>query len=274
MWPDLRAESIVQLRRPASWLLLATAAALTLAFAYVIPYAGYRGGSDTGPGGTVDLADLLPGSFAGTALGGLPAFVGSLALIFGVLVVGSDYAWETWKTLLVQQPSRVAVLLGKVGVLAVGALLLVLTVLACCAGASLVVAAVEDGATTLPPVTEVLRDLSAGWLIAFMWTMLGGALGVALRGVALPVGIGLVWMLAVQNLITALAAPLLDWVDAAQQWLPGPAAGSLVASLGGGENTPGVAELAAPAQSVVVMLAYLAVFGVVAAGLLRRRDLA
>lgn len=273
MWSDLRAESIVQVRRPANWLLLATSVALTVAFAYVVPYAGQAGSDSESGGGVGDLATLLPAGFAGTAIGGLPAFIGALALIFGVLVVGSDYAWETWKTLLVQQPSRIAVFLGKVAALAAGTLLLVCTLLVSSAGASLVVAGIEGADSTLPPATEVLRDLAAGWLIAFMWTMLGVLLAVGLRAVALPVGIGLVWMLAVQNLITALAAPVLDWVDATQQWLPGPAAGSLVAGLGGGTNTPGIAELSSQSQSVLVLLAYLAVFGVAAAALLQRRDL-
>ncbi|MDR0342811.1 MAG: hypothetical protein LBI49_06755, partial [Nocardiopsaceae bacterium] len=78
----------------------------------------------------------------------------------------------------------------------------------------------------------------------------------------------------VQNLISALAAPLLGWVNAAQQWLPGPAAGSLVATVGGSESTPGVAELASQAQSWLVVAGYLIVFTVPAAVLLARRDLA
>lgn len=272
MWHDSRAELVVQIRRPANWMLLATAAALTLGFGYAVPYAGYRGGSRTGAAAET-LAQLLPAEFAGAAIGGLPAFIGALALIFGVLVAGSDYAWQTWKTMLVQQPSRVRVFAGKSGTIAVGTLLLVLVLLGVSAGTSLAIAGVEGAATTMPPINEILADLAAGWLIGFMWGMLGVALAIALRGIALPVGIGLVWMLAIQNLITALAAPLLDWVDSAQAWLPGPAAGSLVATLGGGERTPGVAELSGQTQSVLVLLAYLAVFTVTAVALLQRRDL-
>ncbi|MBO0814451.1 MAG: ABC transporter permease subunit [Actinobacteria bacterium] len=266
MWPDVRAESAVQLRRPANWLLLGVAAALTLTFGYAIPYAG--GGS-----GSVPLSRLLPAHFAGTAIGGLPLFTGALALIFGVLVAGSDYGWQTWKTLLAQRPSRGAVLAGKVCTIAAGALILTVTLLALAAAASRVVAGIEGADAAWPAAGQILTDLGAGWLIAFMWAMLGVTLAIALRAVALPVGIGLVWMLAVQNLISALAAPLLDWVNAAQQWLPGPAAGSLVATLGGSEGTPGVTELASQTQSWLVLGAYLIVFTVPAAVLLARRDL-
>jgi ABC-2 type transport system permease protein len=272
MWHDLRAESIVQLRRPANWLLLTTGMALTLTFGYVIPYAGYRSGSDSGSGAGT-LGPLLPAEFAGAAIGGLPVFIGALAVIFGVLVAGSDYGWETWKTLLLQNPSRGAVFAGKVATIAAGTLILVLALLGVSAAASFAVAGIEGADQALPPIHEILSDLGAGWLIAFMWGMLGVALAITLRAVALPVGIGLVWMLAIQNLIAALAAPLLDWVDAAQEWLPGPAAGSLVATLGAREGTPGVAELSGQTQSVVVLTAYLAVFVFSATVLLNRRDL-
>jgi ABC-2 type transport system permease protein len=271
LWHDTRAELAVQLRRPANWLLLGIAVVLTLTFAYVIPYAGYRAGSDDGP--TRPLAAMLPAEFAGSAIGGLPLFGGALVLIFGVLVAGSEYAWGTWKTLLVQQPSRGMVFAGKVTTVAVGTLVLVLVLLGASAAASFVVAGVEGADTTMPPVQQIAGDLAAGWLIAVMWCMLGVALAITLRAVALPVGIGLVWMLAVQNLITALAAPLLDWVDAAQEWLPGPAAGSLVATLGGGQGTPGVAELSSQSQSIATLIGYLALFTMIGAILLKRRDL-
>jgi ABC-2 type transport system permease protein len=267
MMSDLRAELMVQARRPASWLLLAIAVALTVTFAYLVPYAGSR--SDPGA-----LTPLLTGGFAGSALGGLPAFTGALALIFGVLVAGGDYGYETWKTVLVQQPSRWRVYAGKAATVAVGTLLMVITLLAVTAVCSLIVGAAEGAPIAWPPITEVLRDLAAGWLVAAMWGMSGVLLAIALRGVALPVGIGLVWMLAVQNLISGLAAPLLDWVDRAQQWLPGGAAGSLVASLGARAGTPGVAELTSTGRSAAVLAAYLAVFTLVAGAVLRRRDLA
>lgn len=271
MWRDIRAEAAVQLRRPANWLLLATAAALTLTFGYVIPYTGYRGGSG-GPG-SVTLDRLLPASFPDAAIGGLPVFIGALALIFGVLVAGSDYGWQTWKTLLVQRPSRAGVLAGKLGTIAGGVLLLVVSLLAFCALASVAIAGVEGAGAAWPPVSEILANLGAGWLIGFMWAMVGVALAIGMRAVALPVGIGLVWMLAIQNLITDLAAPLLGWVDAAQKFLPGPAAGSLAATLGVSRATPGIVELTGQLESVLVLVAYLVVSAAVAMALLARRDL-
>lgn len=269
MWHDFRAELIVQARRPAHWLLAAAGLGLTVTFGYLIPFSA----KDSGPFGTPQLEAMLPASSHGAAIGGMPVFVGSLAVIFGVLVVGSDYGWDTWKTLLVQQPSRLSALAGKIAVLAAGTLLLTLILLGGTAAASATIAHLESTAAQWPPLLEVLRAAGAGWLIAFTWSMLGAALSVLLRGVALPIGIGLVWMLAVQNLITTLAAPLIPWLDAAQQWLPGPAAGSLVAGLTGRTDTPGVAELAGVGQCVAVLAVYSVLFTLFCVIRLTRRDM-
>jgi ABC-type transport system involved in multi-copper enzyme maturation permease subunit len=266
MVSDTRAELRVQIRRPANWLLLVVAVTLTVSFAYVVPYTGYRGG-------TGELAPLLTDRFASSAIGGLPAFIGALALMYGVLVTGGEYAWETWKTLLVQQPSRLRVFAGKLVTIAAGALVLVAAQLLVAAASSLLVTTVEHAHVAWPAAGAIAKDLAGGWLIATMWGMAGSALAVWLRAVALPVGIGLVWMLAVQNLISGVAAPLLDWVDTLQRFLPGGAAGSLAAALGARADTPGVAALAGSTEAVVVLAAYLMVFIVIPGALLRSRDL-
>jgi ABC-2 type transport system permease protein len=272
MWPevtaDLRAETIVQVRRPAHWLLVVTAVTLTLAFGYLTPYAG----ANTERVPEQRPAAMLPSDSAAAAIGGLPLFVGSLALIFGVLVTGSDYAWETWKTVLVQQPSRMSVLAGKVAVLAAGTLLLVVTLLGACAAASYLVAGLEGASAGPPTLHDLALDASAGWLIAFMWSLCGAALSVLMRAVVLPVGIGLVWMLGVQNLISAVAAPLLEWLDDFQRWMPGPAAGSLVAGLTDRTDTPGVQALTGTGNSAAILFGYVVLCLVLCAVPLARRD--
>ena len=126
---------------------------------------------------------------------------------------------------------------------------------------------------TAPVEARRLTKVAAGWLIAAMWPVLGALLGIALRGVALPVGLGLVWLLAVQNLLALIAAPLLDWVAQLQKALPGPNAGSLVAALGAGGDTPGVEALVGGGQAALIVGAYLLVFAAAGGALLRRRDI-
>lgn len=266
------AEMIKLIRRPASWLLLAVALVLSLTFTYLIPYAGYAGGTG-GPRASRGLAAMLPSELVGNSIAGLPVFLGALVLILGVLTVGSEYGWGTWKTLLSQGPSRLTVLAGKLLALAVATLAVVLAVFAVGAIASTLIAAVEDRPMDWPPVGDLLIGVGAGWLVAAMWAALGGLLAVLMRGVALPVGLGLVWLLAVQNLLSGIAAPLLDWVAQAQKGLPGPNAGSLVAALGAPADTPGTEAVVGSGQAVVVVACYLVGFVVLTGIYLRRRDI-
>ncbi|MGW5672476.1 ABC transporter permease [Micromonospora sp. NPDC003776] len=269
---SFRAETIKLVRRPASWLLLAIAVALALIFTYLFPYASIAGGTD-GPNTDRTLPMLLPDHLVGNSLGGLPVFLGSIVLILGVLTVGGEYGWATWKTVLTQGPSRLEVYAGKLLALAAAALAVVLAVFAVGAVASALIAVAEAQPVRWPGPGDLLTGIGAGWLIAAMWAMLGAVLAVALRAVALPVGLGLVWMLAVQNLLAAIAAPLLHWVAQAQKGLPGPNAGSLAAALGAPGDTPGVVGTVGGGQAAVVVAAYLIAFAAVGAVLLRRRDI-
>ncbi|PXY22949.1 ABC transporter permease [Prauserella muralis] len=269
---DIRAEIIKQIRRPAHWLLLAVALVLTLTFAYLIPYLGLSGRTE-GPGSARGLDAMLPAEFVGSTVAGTPVFLGALAVIFGVLVAGSEYGWQTWKTVFTQAPSRPRVFAAKVVVTAAGTLLLVVTLLAAGAAASAAVAGLQDAPLDWPSPGELLTGAAAGWLITTMWAMLGVFLSVALRGVALPIGLGLVWLLAVQNLLSAVAAPLLDWIADLQRALPGPNAGSLVAALGAPEGAPGVSALTGAGHATLVLAAYLVGFTLLSGWLLHRRDI-
>lgn len=268
---DIRAEWIKIVRRPAVWLLLAVAVTLSLTFTYLIPYAGLSG--QTAIGADRGLASMLPDRLVGNSVAGLPVFLGALMVIFGVLVVGGEYAWGTWKTVLTAQPRRLRLYAAKLAVLAAGATATGGVLFVVGASTSAVVAAAQDQPMTWPPVGDLAVGLGAGALLGTMWAVGGAALAVALRGVALPIGLGLVWMLAVQNLLAAVAAPLLPAVATVQKGLPGPNAGSLAAALGTNPVTPGVEALVGGGQAALVVAGYLVGFAVCGAVLLHRRDI-
>lgn len=272
MWGSYTAELSKLVRRPAIWLMLAVALVLSLIFTYLVPYAGYAGATSGAPGAERGLASMLPDQLVGNSIGGLPIFAGAIALVVGVLAVGGEYGWGTWKTVLTQGPSRLTVYAGKLAVVCLATLVMVVSFFGVGALASFVVASAEDQAVSWPSLADLAVGFAAGWLIATMWAALGMLLAIWLRGVALPIGLGLVWMLAVQNLLASIAAPLLDWVASLQKGLPGPNAGSLVAALGGNAGTPGVAEVVGAGQATLVMGAYLVGFALLGAVLLRRRD--
>jgi ABC-2 type transport system permease protein len=272
MWHEIRAETLKQVRRPASWLLLVVPNVLMMTFVYLVPYAGASGGS-SGPSSDRTLATALPDQFVSNAIGGTPVFVGACAHIFGVRVVGSEYSWETWKTVLAQGPRRTQVYAAKVATITAGVVVLIGTMVALSAAASAFVAAQKGLPSDWPTLADAATGAGAGMLICLMWAMFGAMLAVALRSVALPVGLGLVWLLAVQNLLAGLAAPLLEWVAQMQKALPGPNAGSLVGALGASPDTPGVEQLVGGGQAALVVAAYVALFTVVGGWLLNRRDI-
>src|ERR671914_667638 len=92
------------------------------------------------------------------------------------------------------------------------------------------------------------------------------------RGMALPIGLGVVWILGIENLIVNVAVALLDFAETLQKVLPGVKAGSLVSALGGGSDTPGVNTVVDGTQAMLVLAAYALVFALIAGFVLQRRD--
>ncbi len=275
-----RAELLKLLRWPAMWILAALLLVLSQVFGYLIPYVGYRsgGGSGFAAGQTPAqlLADLLPGRLVPNTLGGFPMFAGAIALIIGGLTAGGEYGWGTLKTILVQRPRRLTVLAGKLLAVQTVILAVVLTAFAMDGLWSWVIAATEGRAADWPSLLDLGRGVGAGWLILGMWSLLGAFLGVLFRSTSLAVGLGLVWALAIENLVRGFAN-LLGFLDAFQRGLPGVNAGSLVASLGAATldqpgGTPGVTAVVSGAQALLVLCAYVVVLAVVAGVVLRRQD--
>ncbi|CAL9331897.1 hypothetical protein SUDANB58_00086 [Streptomyces sp. enrichment culture] len=275
---SILAELTKTARRPAMWLLVAIAVVLELTFAYLVPYVGAvdgeREAASGAPAADGGIAVTLPDQLVGNALGGTPVFVGALALILGVLVVGSEYGWGTWKTVLGQGAGRSGVYAAKLVAVAAGALVITVSLFVVGALAGAGIAAVENRTANWPGPADLIAGLGAGWLVTGAWAALGVLLATALRGVALPIGIGLVWLLAVQNLVAGVAAPLLDWVADVQTWLPGPNAGSLVASLGADPATPGVVEGVGAGQAGLVLGCYTVAFVLIGGWLFLSRDIA
>jgi ABC-type transport system involved in multi-copper enzyme maturation permease subunit len=281
MIASFQAELIKLRKRPATWVLLGVTLALTLLFGYLLPYSSWLTSDQNFQTEGLDpravLAGTLPGELVPTSLGGFPVFAGALALILGALATGGEYGWGTLQTALTQRPARLAVYGGKLAALAVSALGIVLAVFTLNAATSAVIALLESRPLDYPPLAELAQGIGSGWLILGMWCGLGAVLGFAFRGVALPVGLGVVWVLGVENLISAVAGSLLTSLQPLRDLLPGVNAGSLVWSLapGGGssgEAPPGVVDAVAGGRATLSLALYVAAFVTVGALLVRRRD--
>ncbi|MFE5701902.1 ABC transporter permease subunit [Rhodococcus koreensis] len=219
------------------------------------------------------LAQMLPSAVPQVFTQGMAMFGGALMLILGALTIGSGYGWGTWKTVFTQGPSRSAALAGTLLALLTVVIGLVLTVAAVDVGVATVIAAVESEPANLPAASAMLKALASGTLILAMWTAAGVLVGALARGPALSVGLGLVWVLVVENLLRGVAA-ILDPVSVVTDFLPGTAAGSLAGSLRdfGGDTTPGVLNILDGSTSVLVLAGYVAAFAAGTMWLVRRRD--
>jgi ABC-2 type transport system permease protein len=269
------AELLVLRKRTSTWILLGIWATLALIFAYVVPYATYLNDSTRQP-----LSELLPQHLVGSLMGGFPFFGGVLALMLGVLTFGSEYGWGTLRTLFAQRPGRLHVFGAKLLALAVALLPFVLVVYAVGTVASSVIALREGADIAWPSAWLVVRGLAAGWLILAVWAAFGVLLAVVSRGTALAVGIGILYALVIEGLLSALAGQI-SAVDRLVEFFLRANAYSLVTKLGVSasevaDNGPGSFDgpFVGGGQALLVLGSYLAAFVAVSAWLLRRRDVA
>ena len=274
---SVAAELLVVRKRSSTWILFGIWSLLAVFFAYVLPYIQYLDAAG-GPGGELDT--LLPRGLAGNVIGGFPFFGGVFALMLGVLAFGSEFGWGTLKTLFLQRPGRLTVFGAKL--LALGAVLVpfVLVVFALGAAASSVVALREGAEIAWPSAWLLVRSLAAGWLVLAVWAAFGVWLAVLSRGTALAIGIGILYVLVVEGLISAFAdavgflQPVTEFLLRANAYSLVKAVGLSTADAAG--NGPG--SFGGPYVDAAQALAVLAVYGVtfllLAGLLLRRRDVA
>ena len=260
------AELIVQRKRASTWILLGVFAALSVFFLYVLPY-------------TDELTpDLLPEGVAGNVARIFPVFGGVFALMLGVLTIGSDYGWDTIKTLFTQRPGRLAVLAGKLVALGVVLLVFALAVLVGGAVTSYVIAVAEDADADWPSAWLLVCTWAAGWFILAVWAALGVLLAVLSRGTALAIGIAILYALVIEWLISALVGSVSAIEPLTEIFLRSNAY-SIATALGASEQRiadSGPGSFSGPyvgtAQAVIVLAAYLALFVLVSGAVLRRRD--
>jgi ABC-2 type transport system permease protein len=267
------AELLLIRKRLSTWILLTIWTLLALTFAYVVPYVAYLNDP-----GAESLADVLPQNLVGTLMAGFPFFGGVLALMLGVLAIGSEYGWGTLKTLFTQGPGRLRIFGAKLVAVALALVPFVLVVYALGALASYAIALREGADVSWPSAWLLLRGLAAGWLVLAVWAALGALLAVLSRGTALATGIGILYALVIEGLLSALASEV-GILDRLVELFLRANAYSLVSVLGVSaddvsNNGPGSfsGPFVAGGQALLALVVYLTAFVVLAGWLLRRRD--
>jgi ABC-type transport system involved in multi-copper enzyme maturation permease subunit len=266
------AELLTLRKRAATWILLGIWTTLGVFFAYVVPYALDPADATGG------IRQFLPESLAGTLIDGFPFFGGVFALMLGVFALGSEYGWDTLKALFTQRPGRLRVFAAKLAALAIVLLPFVLVLFAAGAAASLVIAQIEGAPADFPSPWLLLRAITAGWLILLPWAALGVLLGVLTRGTSLAIGVGILYALVIEGLLSAFANSVSVLEPLTQAFLRANGY-SLAAALGASvdaieSNGPGsyTGPIVDSAQALAVLVASAAAFAGLAALVLRRRD--
>ncbi|MDQ3614579.1 MAG: ABC transporter permease subunit [Chloroflexota bacterium] len=262
----LSAEVFLLRSRISTWVLLAIWGALGLFFSYVLEYLTDEG-----------IEAMLPDAFVRTMISGFPFYGGAIALMLGVLSIGSDFGWGTFKTLFSQRPGRGQVFAAKMGALAVMLAPFVVLMFVIGAVASAFIAWREGVAIVWPGLWTIVQALLAGWLILAVWAAVGVVLAVVTRGTSLAIGIGIIYTLVIEGLISAFANQI-SWLEPLIDAFLRANAYSLIRPLGGtgGEAGEGPGVFTGPfvsgTQALVVLVVYLIVFMGVSVWLLRRRD--
>jgi ABC-type transport system involved in multi-copper enzyme maturation permease subunit len=279
MLGSYRAELLKLRKRSAVWVLFAAGLVLSLIFGYLLPYLGYVTGDDNQQTSGVPRAEVLrgvlPERVMDNTIGGFPVFAGALALVLGAIVVGGEYTWGTLKTILTQRPGRGALLGGQLLGLLTMVAVWVLGIFAACALCSIGIAAAENAPMNWPGPPDLLQGLAGGWLVLTTWCLAGAVLAVAFRNVALPIGLGVVWILGIEALLAGVVNSLLPGLKFLSDAMPGANAGALVFSVTGmsaADAPPGVRDAVGGERALLTLLGYALVFVVVAVAATRRRD--
>jgi ABC-2 type transport system permease protein len=271
MTRSIAAELLVIRKRTSTWILLGVWTLLALVFAYIVPYAQYLGNSRP-------LEELLPQHLVPQLMAGFPFFGGVFALMLGVLAVGSEYGWGTLKTLFTQRRGRLWIFAAKLVALAATLVAFVLVVYAFGALASYAIALREGADVTWPSTGLLLRGLGAGWVILAAWAALGIFLAVLSRGTSLAIGIGILYSLVIEGLLSVLAREV-SVLDNLVQFFLRANGYSLAATLGVsaedvGDRGPGSfsGPFVSGGQALLVLASYVVLLLAGSGWFLRRRD--
>jgi ABC-type transport system involved in multi-copper enzyme maturation permease subunit len=188
-------------------------------------------------------------------------------------MAGSEFGWGTYKTVFTQRPSRLVTWVAKIVVLGVLMLILTLLFFLVAAASAAFFGAIDGVQSSWPSLTDFAKAAGAAWLIFAMWASMGLFLAVIFKQSALAVGLGLVYLLIIEGIISAVvgSSKSLNFII---KPLPGPNANALVQSFGQARfGRPANPEpLVSAGQASIVLAVYCVVFLVVAGFLLQRRD--
>ena len=276
MIASLRAENLKARKRWANWILFAILLAWIILLVYLVLYLVVRlqPHSIQGPvPASVLKRRLFPENFVPTILLNTGGSIGAaIMLIFGALSTASEFGWMTVQTILIQKPTRSAVLGGKLLALAIATVLVSLAMFVVAALASDVVASIDGSSSAWPSWEVMLKGFGALLLQLALWTSFGAFLGIVFRSAAAAIGGGLVYLFVVEALLGGLLrnTPVVKEI---LKFLPGINSSAINAAFPLTiRESSATTQLVSAGRGVVTLLIYLAVFSVLSLLVFQRRD--
>ena len=210
-----------KLRRPTLFLGTLGAAlfftGLTTTFLYLM-IDSEQGNSDRGRQVGREVLQLASGSAYGFAsVGGL---LGIIALCVFAAQTAQEYTYGTLRNLLVRQPGRIRILIGKLIAMKVFALILVMIAAVVSISLSYLLSDRAKVSTDLWFTSDGFHEIGKTILnvtiSVIYYGIVGMILGLFLRSPISAISIGVLWILIIENLLGAVKPVFLDWMPGSQ----------------------------------------------------------
>jgi ABC-type transport system involved in multi-copper enzyme maturation permease subunit len=275
MIASFRAENLKTRKRWANWILVGILLAWVLLLIYLTFFlvVTLSPRSIQGPiPASVLKRRLFPENFVPTVLNAASTIGAAIMLIFGALSTASEFGWLTVQTILIQKPTRSAVLGGKLLALALGTLLISLATFAAAALASYVAVTLDGSSSAWPTWEVMLKAFAALVLQLAVWTAFGAFLGIAFRSAAASIGGGLTYIFVGEALLGGLFrnTPVIKEI---LKFLPGINRDAINAVFPLTiRDTGATSQLVSAGRGVITLLIYLVVFTTLSLLIFQRRD--
>lgn len=216
------------------------------------------GNSDRGRVITREMLELPSGVIRGFS--NVSSLLGIIALCVFAAQTAQEYSYGTLRNLLVREPRRLLLLLGKFFSMSIFALVMVISSLIASVGCQTFFAPRKDVSTDQWFTSDGLHYIAQSFGNVFLGTILFGiigmALGILLRSSITAISIAVVWILIIESLLAAVRPSV-------EKWLPG----ALLSAVGQG----GTITLEYQ-RSLIAGLIYTAVIALLSASLFAKRD--
>jgi ABC-type transport system involved in multi-copper enzyme maturation permease subunit len=262
MWNVLRGE-LIKLRRPS--LSISTIAAVIFVTGLVTSLLFLLVDSPSGNGERGirigrDVLTLPTGaslSFSNSA-----GLLGIVALCIFAAQTAQEYTYGTLRNLLVRQPSRMKILLGKLGAMKLFAIVMVTFSGVLAISLSYLLAGVKDISTTAWSTSDAKSVIARGFVNVLLATIgygiFGMILGLLFRSPISAISIGVIWNLIIEGLLSAFVTNI-------DRYFPGQLL-SIVAQ--------GGSEKVSYQYALITSYGFLLVGLLIVAVLFKRRDVA